>query len=66
MAKQVFKEQAGATRPCDGCGKSGRERLRPGVDDVPPVVSVKKWCCSATCAEKVMKQPDWGCVGWLK
>jgi hypothetical protein len=62
MAKGAgaWKEQVGASRACDGCGKIGRERIDPR-QPMP-----KKRCCSAACGEKVMKEPEWGSIGWLK
>ena len=43
-------------KKCDGCGKAGKPR-NPDAN---------RWACSAECAQRVMKLPEWRSIGWLK
>ena len=54
-------ERPGAAVTCSGCGASGRQRLR---DDGP--LEATSWACSAKCAEKLMEDPKFGVIGWMK
>lgn len=54
-----MKEKLGKDRTCGGCGKVGKERLT-GVGEAT------QWACSSECAVKVIKQGDWGTLGWIK
>lgn len=56
--KKAHKETHGSMRVCSVCDKMGRER------NTDP--DIKHWCCSVDCAEKQMKEPGWGSIGWLK